>query len=448
MTTPSHDAGAAAMSTSADAETIARAWLRFRGYSDDVDTALWLTGATNWEQTARFAEGDPHWSDMERRLVARLAEENARGLRIDLAGVDNAIRDHRDRREAAIRELGLLGIPMNAPPERMPSGPRRRFLGATKALNDLKKLRALPDGRVRNMLNYFGAVTGRHSSGGPAANNLNLQGLPRQLRHLILPEPGHVWVKGDLKQIEPRAMLWLTADEPALDMLRSGADLYEVEAQRIHAGAPRDLGKVLWIAVMYGAGVPALADLVAEKLPGAHVDVPLIHALFQRIHPSLGAMRRALFTAFGQAIDLRCTMQAGVEGRKIQIVSTGGKDPQDIVIEIPTGRPVFFRHAVRSIQGLRYCPHRRREPSGWKDVKSNILFQNVAEAIARDILMAMQLDIEDTVAPVRFSIHDEVWVEAAEGDEERVRLGVQQIMSRVPARFERLTSLPLACKVT
>ena len=75
-------------------------------------------------------------------------------------------------------------------------------------------------------LSYYGAVTGRWTAAKGSA--INMQNLKRKsfLRKAIMAPEGHQLVVGDLSQIEPRVLAWLSDYTELLDIFRSGGDPY------------------------------------------------------------------------------------------------------------------------------------------------------------------------------------------------------------------------------
>lgn len=81
-------------------------------------------------------------------------------------------------------------------------------------------------GRCPIPLSYYGAATGRWSAA--KGSNLNMQNMKRGsfLRNSIMAPEGHVIVVGDLSQIEPRVLAWLSGYEAMLEIFRAGGDPY------------------------------------------------------------------------------------------------------------------------------------------------------------------------------------------------------------------------------
>ena len=75
-------------------------------------------------------------------------------------------------------------------------------------------------------LSYYGAQTGRWTASKGSA--INMQNLKRGsfLRKAIMAPEGYQLVVGDLSQIEPRVLAWLSDYEDMLDIFRAGGDPY------------------------------------------------------------------------------------------------------------------------------------------------------------------------------------------------------------------------------
>jgi DNA polymerase-1 len=76
-----------------------------------------------------------------------------------------------------------------------------------------------------------------------------LHNMPAELRPAVVAEPGHVFVRADLGQIEPRVLAAVSADA-ALARATADPDLYSPVAARL--GCDRPTAKVAVLAAMYG----------------------------------------------------------------------------------------------------------------------------------------------------------------------------------------------------
>jgi DNA polymerase-1 len=100
-----------------------------------------------------------------------------------------------------------------------------------------------PDGRLR------GEWTGSDGGAGRMTASAGLHSLPAELRAAVAAEPGHVLVRADLGQIEPRVLAAVSGD-PELARATAGPDLYAPVAERL--GVDRPVAKVAVLAAMYG----------------------------------------------------------------------------------------------------------------------------------------------------------------------------------------------------
>ncbi|HEX4252872.1 MAG TPA: DNA polymerase [Pseudonocardia sp.] len=98
-----------------------------------------------------------------------------------------------------------------------------------------------------------GRLRGRWSSSDGAAGRMTAQAglhnLPAELRPVVTAEPGHVLVRADLGQIEPRVLAAVSGDR-VLAAATADDDLYSPVAARL--GVARPVAKVAVLAAMYG----------------------------------------------------------------------------------------------------------------------------------------------------------------------------------------------------
>lgn len=96
-------------------------------------------------------------------------------------------------------------------------------------------------------------LRGTWSSSDGAAGRMTatagLHNLPSELRPAIAAEPGHVFVRADLGQIEPRILAAVSGD-PALAAATRADDMYATVATEL--GLSREVAKVAVLGAMYG----------------------------------------------------------------------------------------------------------------------------------------------------------------------------------------------------
>jgi DNA polymerase-1 len=99
-----------------------------------------------------------------------------------------------------------------------------------------------------------GRLRGQWASADGAAGRMTasagLHNMPAPMRPAVAADPGHVFVRADLGQIEPRVLAAVSGD-PALIAATADDDLYQPVAARL--GVDRDVAKVAVLGAMYGA---------------------------------------------------------------------------------------------------------------------------------------------------------------------------------------------------
>ena len=99
------------------------------------------------------------------------------------------------------------------------------------------------DGRLR------GDWSGADGAAGRMTASAGLHNLPADMRVAVIAEPGHVFVRADLGQIEPRVLAAVSGDT-ALARATMADDLYAPVAQQL--GVDRATAKVAVLGAMYG----------------------------------------------------------------------------------------------------------------------------------------------------------------------------------------------------
>ena len=133
------------------------------------------------------------------------------------------------------------------------------------------------DGRIHCSFNQYGADTGRFSSSDP-----NLQNIPshnKDIRKMFVASPGYVLMSSDYSQQEPKVMTQMCGDPKMIKAYQEGKDLYaEIAALSFNTTydnclefrpdgttnpegkARRSQAKSILLGVLYGRGVPSIAE--------------------------------------------------------------------------------------------------------------------------------------------------------------------------------------------
>ncbi len=99
------------------------------------------------------------------------------------------------------------------------------------------------DGRLR------GSWTGSDGAAGRMTASAGLHNMPAVLRQAVIADDGHLFIRADLGQVEPRVLAAVSGD-PALIAATEADDLYLPVAAQL--GIDRPTAKVAMIAAMYG----------------------------------------------------------------------------------------------------------------------------------------------------------------------------------------------------
>jgi DNA polymerase-1 len=147
-----------------------------------------------------------------------------------------------------------------------------------------------PDDRLR------GGWTACDGAAGRMTAQNGLHNLPAEMRYAVAAQPGHVFVRADLGQIEPRVLAVVSGDEAFAAATRAD-DLYAPVAARL--GVDRPVAKVAVLAAMYGQRSGA----AGEALKGLERAYPVAMAYLDRAYAA-GLRREPLRTFGGRVIPL------------------------------------------------------------------------------------------------------------------------------------------------
>lgn len=394
---------------------------------------------------------------------------------IEIAGPEQEEPDVEDEdEEGALPELRRRDV------ERLlrtvPAGVERRALeirleaakSSTKKV-DAMLARAGDDGRVRGMLSFHGAGTGRWSAAG---SGIQLQNLPRasvkdwaaarealdlghgaveaiygppldlisrMLRGALCAPEGRQLINADLASVEARGVAWLAGQDDLVARFDQGADVYCDMASEIY-GRPvtkanedeRWLGKGVILGCGYGMGWRRFAATCA--LQGRPIEDSLAEKAVTSYRDTYGRI-----PALWRKIEQRAKDAVRRDGQIVELDSTGRISFRTwkgwLLMRLPSGRKIFYRNPrliddpergeVLAYDGVNSLTKK------WGEQRTHgpRLTENAVQGLCRDIIAEAMLRLSMFGYPPILTVHDEIIAETPEGVgsvEEFVRLLTQR----------------------
>lgn len=354
----------------------------------------------------------------------------------------------------------------------------RQELGKTSTKKyDAIEAAVCPDGRVRGLLQFYGA----NRTGRWAGRLVQVQNLPRTyteplelardlvkgrkldalkciygsvpdtlsqlIRTAFIAAPGNVLIDADFSAIEARVISWLAGEEWRLEVFRTHGKIYEASASQmfgvpielIKKGNPeyalRQKGKVAELALGYQGSAGALIAMGALDMGIPEEDLPDIVSRWRDANKRIRDLWYKVDAAAVQVIT-----QGGSVGVNSIVLAhewdaTQGTDY--MTITLPSGRKLFYNapqigvnqwgNPSISYMGMDQATKKwqRIETYGGK------LVENCVQAIARDCLAQAIEHLEAAGLPVIFHIHDEVVIDIRPfADNDAMLAKTVEIMSR------------------
>jgi DNA polymerase len=312
--------------------------------------------------------------------------------------------------------------------------------------------------------------------------------LSSAIRGTIISSPGNKLVVSDLANIEGRVQAWLANEEWKLQAFRNfdagiGPDLYKLAYSKSFGVRPEDVtddqrqvGKVQELALAYAGGVgafvtfagayginldamaakvlPLAPELVVEEADrffewtlrekrslfnlsdDAFVACDTLKRVWRYAHPNITDYWKRLQTLVKQALGTR-----GIEyvdlGLRVKVTKTW------LLITLPSGRVACYPAPQIKDNAITYMGIDQFTRK-WTRIQTHggKLFENLVQAIARDVLAHSMPLIEAAGYKIVLTVHDEIIAEAPDSTEFNAE-HLSELMSAPPAWA---ADMPLAAK--
>jgi DNA polymerase-1 len=176
-----------------------------------------------------------------------------------------------------------------------------------------------PDDRLR------GAWAASDGAAGRMTAQAGLHNLPAELRPAVAAEAGHVLVRADLGQVEPRVLAAVSADE-SLAAATEDDDLYLPVARRL--GVDRPVAKVAVLAAMYGQ----TSGAAGQALEGLERAYPVAMRYLRSAYDQ-GRSGRAVRTHGGRLVRMYTLPESLDERGHRAAVNARGRFARNAVVQ-------------------------------------------------------------------------------------------------------------------
>ena len=334
-------------------------------------------------------------------------------------------------------------------------------LRAENALSSTAKLRAMseaccPDGRLRGLLKYHGASTGRWSGKlvqpqnfprGIPDLNINqairsvilketqlieiLHGPPVEvvsslLRSMLISARDKVLIAADYSSIEARVLAWLAGEKHLLTSFAGGEDVYRLMASSLYSvdvdrvsGSQRQVGKTAILGCGYAMG----PERFREQCTQAGIAINEEQARFvvknyRKNNPAITSLWKTIEEEAIQTVRSKVGRSCAgsriffeMKDQVLRMILPSGRtihyhNPRIIEVETPWKelKPALLHYGVNSVT------HKWSENSTY----GGRLVENAVQAIARDILAEAIVRLESEGWEILLSVHDELIAECRE----------------------------------
>lgn len=417
--------------------------LNWRGLRVDLPTVNKVVDIMAVESKKKLKE-------LDRLTMGLVTKPGARQSILDFLALDGV---ELPNLQAKTVDRTLQGFGLSDDMRRLLEIRKALSLSSTKKYHGMQA-RAGEDGRIRDILMYHGASTGRDTGTGLMPHNFprgvipvdkarpyaaveNVASLDHEmlqvlygdslplvfssiLRNMIIPSDGFELFVADFSKIEVAVLWWLAGNEPGLKVLRAGLDPYKYQAAANIGGRyeditdesnDRNLGKAQILGCGFGLGAPRFRTMAA--LPPYNLDLTEDQALtavqnYRRANAAVPALWKEYENAAVAAVET---------GRP---VSTGWcrffTRDHFLWIELPSERRLAYRDPQISWRESEYGPRKTLEFWGvnpktrkWALERTwgGKITENIVQGTARDLMMPALVRLEKARYRALLAVHDE-----------------------------------------
>lgn len=352
----------------------------------------------------------------------------------------------------------------------------RRILEIRQALamSSVSKLGAMihvggADDRLRGLLLYHGASTGRFSGRGVQPQNFPrgsisdvdnifeayalgydffkmlypnvLAAISSSLRGMLIASEGMELFAGDFSAIEARGLLWIAEDEDGLNIFRRGEDIYKEMAGEIYKVDPkkvtkdqRQVGKFAILALGYGMGAKKFVDTclsfgVTITMEFAERVVAIYRNKFEKV--------KALWHKVNQcAIEAVQNKGTVYTYKRLSFLYRGNY----LMIKLPCGRKLYYNSPKVSVEiktwgeveSLSFMSVNAKTKKWEREYTyGGKLVENIVQALCRDLMVFSMFELEAAGYKILITVHDEVVSEKEIGKGSVEEF--ERLMSKAPA---------------
>lgn len=335
----------------------------------------------------------------------------------------------------------------------------RQKLGKTSIAKYTAIIKAIcHDGRLRDLLMYYGGHTGRWVGKIFQPHNLPqnkfkgdvdeyfhilkmadldiftllypdvMETISYLIRPLLIPTEGEIFYGGDYSSIEARVLPWLAGDDNALEVFKQGKDIYKDLACTIFKKSideitpdERQLGKQGILGLGYQMGAPRFQETC--KSYGIDIDIDMAEKVKNTYRNKYHKVKQMWYdqeAAAKKAIKTNKNVRCG----KI----LWGIDGDFLYCKLPSKRLMaYYKPKLKSIMrpwGKKLeAVHYMAVNSVTKKWEEHITYggkivENITQAVARDLLAHAMLECEDAGYKIVLHVHDEIITERIDGSVE------------------------------